>query len=338
MDFKKFLPIALLAIFAVSSCKKNNNPTPEKAVDVYISGNTTALNGNSVATYWKNGVPIKLVDSLTNSQTDAITVQGNDVYVVGDTSTPNTLYGVATYWKNGVATKLTDGSSFSRAYAMAVQGNDIFVAGYTVLNNISKATYWKNGIATSLSDNSLGSIATAIVVSGSDVYVSGYAMGTLGYSVAIYWKNGVPTYLNTSSSDAVALVVDGNNVYTGGYIEQTAAAWKNGQIAGVQVNTLEGPSGIISAAVDGSDVYFTGFTHLANGSSEAIYWKNGVPTKLSNDGSISHSSEIAINGSDVYVSGYFTSNGITIGTYWKNGVAVKLGLNTNATGIAVVAH
>ena len=56
--------------------------------DVYIAGNSIAANGNTVATYWKNGVAVNLTDGSTNSAIMAIAVNNSDVYVAGYISNP----------------------------------------------------------------------------------------------------------------------------------------------------------------------------------------------------------------------------------------------------------
>lgn len=56
----------------------------------------------------------------------------------------------------------------------------------------------------------------------------------------------------------------------------------------------------------------------------ATYWKNGVPTSLTDGSSGRVITAIAFQGSDVYMSGSKTSNGHNVATFWKNGIATML--------------
>lgn len=111
--------------------------------NVYVAGTvnlhpTFIPTNESIATYWKNNVPVRLT---RGSVANAITVSGNDIYIAGG------IYGAdgltrAAYWKNGTPVMLNP--NYSIASAIAVNGTDVHIAG-----NIGEfnATYWKNGTA-----------------------------------------------------------------------------------------------------------------------------------------------------------------------------------------------
>ena len=65
--------------------------------DVYAVGNSVHTNGNTVATYWKNGVASQLTSGVSFAWN--IFVFGNDVYTTG--SIRNTQMGIdfVSYWK-----------------------------------------------------------------------------------------------------------------------------------------------------------------------------------------------------------------------------------------------
>ncbi len=71
-----------------------------------------------------------------------------------------------------------------------------------------------------------------------------------------------------------------------------------------------------------------------------MYWKNGTPTLLPSPEGVYSVTGIAVDGSDVYVSGAsYTSNpGGPIATYWKNGVAVLLSSNVSYANAIAVAN
>lgn len=76
--------------------------------DVYVAGQLYKNGPYSMATVWKNGMPINLTDGKDAATANAVYVSGNDVYVSGNmksTSSPSTY--AATIWKNGVAIQLS---------------------------------------------------------------------------------------------------------------------------------------------------------------------------------------------------------------------------------------
>ena len=98
MKFKVYPFLFLIAAFTVTSCSKNPNPKPvpnptsKSDTDIYISGSMLSANGQSVATYWKNGVAVKLSDSSLNSLARSIAVRPNgDIYVVGNLGEPSPI-------------------------------------------------------------------------------------------------------------------------------------------------------------------------------------------------------------------------------------------------------
>jgi hypothetical protein len=75
--------------------------------DVYIAGSMNGTDGNPHAVYWKNGNVIAL-DPNYNSVAKAITVDGSNVYVVGERAS-----GWAMLWTNGKASILGKGRARS---------------------------------------------------------------------------------------------------------------------------------------------------------------------------------------------------------------------------------
>lgn len=80
-------------------------------------------------------------------------------------------------------------------------------------------------------------------------------------------------------------------------------------------------------AVHDNDVYVTGTNRPTFSPPNAIasYWKNGVPTYLTDGTYDAESYSIFVAGSDVYVGGYeYNQNNIMVAKYWKNGIATSL--------------
>jgi hypothetical protein len=215
----------------------------------------------------------------------------------------------AVVWKNGVADTLDQGVIRS----VFVSGNDVYAAGWKrtplkVINNtfeggdIAIATYWKNGVPVLLSDTSLNSYVHSIFVADGHVYAVGHSQARAGQSgvpfSAKYWKDGETiTLLTPNASESYA-----NGIY-----------------------------------VSGSDVYVTGWIRAGNHRFAAAYWKNGVPTYLT-DGTIDcTATSIVVSGDDIYVAGTVGFQDMNIeggflfgpgakiyATYWKNNQAVTL--------------
>jgi hypothetical protein len=225
------------------------------------------------------------------------------------------------------------------------QPPDIYVAGFEANgSNMNIAKYWKNGIPVTIGAGTYGSDADSIFVSGNDVYVAGRE-GSPNGDVAKYWKNGVGVALTAGAQNSVAIglsvFVDGNGVYVAGYDRGVAMYWKNG----VQVALTDGtnPAQAWSIVVSGTDVYVAGWeykttqidpTHTYT-TPVAKYWKNDVPTELSDPLAFGIAQSIFLSGNDIYVAGNTCQEnqppGCDMATYWKNGTPVVL---TNQTPTA----
>jgi hypothetical protein len=326
--------ISLLAILAITSCKKDSI----KPIDIYVAGTS-----NSKAAYWKNNVETTL--GGLNSSANKIVVSGNNVYVAGSITDANQSYN-AVYWKNGVVTNLGVG----QAFGIAVQGTDVYVVGVMPninpipnanpnIPNASVAVVWKNGIVTNLG---VGQISD-IIISGNDIYMAGYTYTPQGIITATYWKNNAPVNLGPGEADAIA--VEGTDVYvTRPFFSQSVQGyWKNGAFVNMG---YDGDTEVTGIAVYDNDVYVLGATSSSQGW-HATYWKNGKATVLKDGASAlkdgTSSFGIAVNGTDVYLAGSYNNiNGLSAALYWKNGSVTTLasgGYNRYyAASVAVVSH
>jgi len=327
MILKTYIPLAVLAMFAMASCKKNTGsgpkPLPKGDTDVYVVGFVGSGGTNSIAAYWKNSVETKLAGNTQISSANAIAISGNDVYIAGSVSNSNSSFPVACYWKNGIQVKLSDSLPVTSANAIAVVGNDVYAAGTVNF----RATLWKNGIPATL-DNQV-SYAYGIAVSGNDVYVVGYVSDNTK-SFPTIWKNGVETRLSDDLYGSIiyGIGISGNDVYMVGPDNGVATLWKNGVPSAF--DSVGVSDELFGMAISGADVYLVR-------SGVTGYWKNGVKTVIPGYG---FPDAIAVAGSDVYTAGNipteFSANEFVC--YWKNKTLHQFGDGGGARGIAVVVH
>ena len=291
----------LLTLFAfLSACSKTktttmtNNPPPVPPVDttilssgpdIYTAG-TVSTYSNHYAAYWKNKQLFQLSD--TESYANCITVVDSDVYVAGYGGLDKS----PCYWKNGVFNSLYHGYFSENTTDICSNGQDVYISGYGRISMTQVAEYWKNGqpvVMPSVFDHA---VANGIAVSGSDVYLVGSAYSSTGKSRAILWKNGtiVPLTDGTRFAAATGIFIQGSDVYICG--EETddndsfyvAKYWKNGQP--VILSDTTSTCFTNSIFVDQNDVYVAGdeqpgtILNPIGQNTRAIYWKNGIETKL----------------------------------------------------------
>ncbi len=346
--------------FLIISCTKNSNsggsggttPTPDSTV--YIAGNTGAF-----PVLWKNGV----ADTLSSTFGDAnqVVLSGNDVYVAGyyqNGSNPhsnliagNTGTGQYVYWKNGTANNVDTPQLIGNPPTVAISGTDVyFTDGYG----------WKNGSLISLpgtgtpGKNFFQGSVVATCTDGTDIYFA----GTDTLENGVHWKNGAMTIAapyggrGTTLPLVHCIYVSGGNVYVGGMAQQ-GVYWYDGTAYFMQPRPSDNSylSSVISLFVSGTDVYTTGVLIPiglpANVYLGAAYWKNGVEVDLTTNNPAPGpnttyvTTSVFIQGSDVYVSGYFKTfiSGalptVDSAVYWKNGIEYNMHTPGDANSILV---
>jgi len=338
MKFKSSFYFIFITILAVTACTKSSttapvtkptNPTSptDTAVNVYIGGSVS--NGSKIIpAYWKNGVIVPLLDTLTSMQAavSSIAVSGTDVYSAGYVITDNNNVHIsdAVYWKNITPVILATNAEL---FGIAVNGPDVYTVGIT-FGDKARATYWKNGVATMLTDSATNSEATCILINGNDIYIGGYIEKN-----AAYWKNGVAVTLPSSYSNlqVSSMAVNGNNLYMVGYTTYMTAGiyWKNGVGTNVDTSAAVYYSGIVS---QGSDLYIAGVTKNTANVTSGHYWKNGVMQPLADNVVGVGVTGIAVNGKNVYAIGYDQVSGV----YWQNGTIVPIA-NENENAYLCIA-
>ena len=257
----------------------------------------------------------------------------------------------AVYWNNGRKILLPN-DTLSTANGVALADTNVYMSASGVTGN--KITYWKNRRGIRLVDNNIMDPAPkAITTDGKDVYTLGIAYtGSYEKLVPVYWKNEDKAVVITGPylSDACDITVFGNDIYISGnadfnvftgYGFVAPCYWKNGSKFLLQSPVPDMYSGLArSIRVTSSDIHIAGSIYQYPGAyvGWGVYWKNGVPLRLSGPTVHSSATSIAVVGNDVYIAGEIDdSNGQGHAAYWKNGVAVILDpiFNSTATGIAI---
>jgi hypothetical protein len=163
--------------------------------DVYLTGNIWVSGNETDACYWKNGaLTILPVGSATWGTAGGVTINGDDVYIVGFT----TLNGVniPCYWKNGTRTDLTYGTATggSQTCGIFVYNGVVYVCGYTHSMDWSTMTpcYWQDGTFVSLSIpanlSATGGGAWWLSYDGATIYARGSWWDSKGGNEECYWS------------------------------------------------------------------------------------------------------------------------------------------------------
>ncbi len=129
-----------------------------------------------------------------------------------------------------------------------------------------------------------------------DIYVTGYGKHDTVISGSLYWKNGFVEPL-PGGLYAMGIAFIGKDIYVAGNANYVS------------------PDGITST--------------------EAVYWKNGVMTKLGN--APSYANGIMTLGSDVYIVGMAEVNNVSSAVYWENGILDTLSGMPNSVANAITA-
>ena len=346
MRFKLYPVLLLIAVSAITSCKKGNSPLPtpptptlKMDTDVYVVGTIGTKNGKQIAVYWKNGIATKMGDSTYSSVSCGMTIDGSDIYISGYLLDDN-FNTTAVYWKNGAIHTLS-ASQWDNSIPrnIVVNGGDVYVPGASEPRGL---LYWKNGVPV-MATASTSMAVTGMAISGNDIYLSGTSTLSLTAGAASYWKNGTMVQVSSINSYGNAIAVSGSDVYVAGITEAgitpNAAYWKNG--VATQLSSTTSNAGAI--VVENGDVYVAGDSQPSN-LQLATYWKNGTAHVVQDNTIRSIGGSVAVNGNDVYLSGsqqISNTTGLSLRPlYWKNGVPVLLPYYSNggAGQILVVVH
>ncbi len=181
----------------------------------------------------------------------------------------------------------------------------------------------------------------------SGVYVAGYGFNADRILIAKYWKDGKVTDLTDGSANAATtgIVVNANNVFVCGWDAGSSSILNDGKywINEKEQDIGNGCLGTVAVTTSGSDFYLLGIDVTGWN-----YWKNNIAVSLTDTTSI-QTTDIAVNGSDVFVSGY-TAPPYLIDNHqalcWKNGQlvyrspvqSIAKGVTSDGTDVYLVGY
>lgn len=178
---------------------------------------------------WLNDLIYTFGPNSGNKYFRAITVSGNNRYIVGNSSSVGTTPSVAKLWLNDEEFNITNGLRSARALDVTVHGEDVYILGEENTKESNQqggkyiAKYWKNDVETIIDEDetSITSVLEGdIAVHDGNVYVCGILHdGTTMYFRPVVWKNGKRLYELTdgaSNGSVAGLAISRNHVYTVG--------------------------------------------------------------------------------------------------------------------------
>jgi hypothetical protein len=361
-----FISTAILIVIILSSCARDTSDFWDvKPGDIFIVGTQKHLNGQEIASVWKNGQRKSLTDARTKAYAYDVFIEGSDVYIVGTVEKPGTKFHFTPFlWKNGVATQIDTGNESAIIRSIFVEDGNVYmygIVGYIDSLSVSiylrtgeffgdtpvKSKYWINGEAFELTYENQNAVISALAVRNGDVYIAGFieveddSRHQVENRTSILWKNGQPTVVPDAFFIYSIFLVN-EDVYLKGIpitdnIRYDLGAWKNGDRVTIFDKLYSRFTSRIFINEDG--IYVIGNTSRMG---DLKVWKDDeLLFEIENTSKRAHfPSKMIVHNEDIYIVG--VSAGIinlTNARFWKNGERerMKLGLRDSiARSIAVV--
>lgn len=227
----------------------------------------------------KNGTFIPITDGSEFTRGWSLAVEGDDIYVAGDTSRSSGMSLIPTpvYWKNNIMYPLPFESTqdyITSLPSISIDEGDVYISGNEIYPPNTIAKYWKNGEPTSLIKPDYKTNSTSVLALNGDVYVGGSIQNDID-NLATYWKNGVENIMPGDLTSSISqILMEGTDLYVlGNDLENSQVIyWKNNELVTISNGGIQ--AGAQSIAVSGSDVYIVG--QDTPSALKARLWKNGI--------------------------------------------------------------
>ena len=307
--------ILIVIILCLYACDEGEPGPADNTVHLAGYVANTNMDGDGVASYWKDGVYTGLTSGDVLSRVSSMYVDGSSVFIGGSKRIPGTIPN-GVMWEDGIETVIDDAIGGAM---IASRNSNLF--GVWLGTWDTGWVFHRNGTTQPIVDTAYNYAPMAMTIDGDDMLMSGYSSGPPlppTYSPpqhAQYWKNGQLIFRESEVSNGLGIFTHQNEVYMAGIIyppgglTSIACYWKNGQR--VDLTEVTGVAMAKSVFVTDADVYAAGMID-----NQAVYWKNGDVVYLTTEGTFSMANSIFVNGSDVHVAGYEHGHP----AYWKNNV------------------
>ncbi|QIG88744.1 hypothetical protein G6R40_03245 [Chryseobacterium sp. POL2] len=243
--FRALLLLLAIGLLFISCRKDDSEPfSPYADEDVYVAGGMQETYYTR-AVYWKNDVPVVLLDGPRASIAYDIFVDNTDVHAVGSFK-DETYQDKPALWKNTTLFPLSTNNTIGEAKAVYVSENIHYIVGYEQHGAYKKAKLWMGGFSLTLKPNdNADSEFNSVYVDHHKVYIAGYEYeGSI--KKAKYWIyqpggfSPSPTPLSDAQSftlaqssygfcDARSITVKSDKIYVAGTDGDKSTIWIDGQ-------------------------------------------------------------------------------------------------------------
>lgn len=318
--------------------------SPHADEDVYVAGGLKETYYTR-AVYWKNDVPVVLLEGPRASIAYNIFVDNSNIYVAGSIK-DETYKNKPALWKNSTLTQLATNDAEGEANAVYVSENIPYVVGYEQHGTSTKAKLWIGDFSLTLKPNAQdNSKFNSVYVDNHKVYIAGYEYeGSIKKAKFwIYEPGSFSPTLNPLSDaqsftlaesayglcDARSIIVKSNKIYVAGTDESKGTLWINQEPSVLYTGQGSVPESVF---VEGAQTYVAG-TNGDQVTNKPWYSKNGTMNYLTKgNADVAVANGIAKGKSNVYVSGYFRKNEQDWAVLWVNGVPKSLSPDMKRSG------
>ncbi len=246
--------------------------------NVYILGIESIENEPAIIKYWKNGVSVVIITSITSgkeNRAEKMVVANNDVYLSGFEHKGESKF-TAKFWKNGKPTTIGNSTQNSFGSSIIVEGTSVSVL-FTEINSSTlreEVKLWKDNTVSLIATSSENIRAEQMIIKDNVRHILMNENSATVLGKFIYMKDNIKTQITPDgvSNDFLKMQVDGSNVCIAYNENAKGKYWINGV-----TKTLVGLENVKSKNMflSNEDVY-----SLVRGFAKTLFLKNASPSTL----------------------------------------------------------